>query len=208
MTESLSLRMEPASAVTSLAFVVVGVVLWLTRRRRPDGGARPGVQGTLAVLTVLIGVGSLVQHGPAPAWNPVVHDPPLMGVLALVAADGVADLARRPLRLWWWLGPMVLCLLTAAVEPGWSAALQVVAAVVAAVVTLLRAWWRPPLRPRIVPALLVLAVGGVIGTLSRPGWVWDDAALDGHAVWHVLAAIGIAVLAPALGSRQPHGARR
>lgn len=194
---------EPASTVTSLAFVVVAAILWATRHRRADGGVRPGVQGTLAVLTGLVGVGSLVQHGPSPSWNPLLHDPPLMGVLALVAADGVADLAHRRLRMWWWLAPTLLCLVAAGAQPGWSATAQAVVAAIAVAVSVLRAVQRPRLRRSILPALLLLALGGVIGTLSRPGWVWFDPAswFQGHAVWHVLAAAAIAVLAPAMGTR-------
>jgi multisubunit Na+/H+ antiporter MnhB subunit len=194
---------EPASTVTSLVFVVVGVWLWFTRRRRPDGGAQIGVQGSVAVLAVLIGTGSVVQHGPAPSWNPVVHDPPLLALLALVAADGVADLAQRRLRAWWWLVPGVVCAALALWRPGWSAAAQGAVAAVAVGITLVRARRRPALRRHLLPGLALLGLGGAIGTMSRPGWPWcvPESWLQGHAVWHVLAALAIAVLAPALGSR-------
>lgn len=194
---------EPSSTVTSLAFVIAGIVLWLTRSRRPDGGARPGVQAAVAVLAVLIGVGSVVQHGPSPWWNPVVHDPPLMALLALVAADGVADLTRRQLRTRWWLVPGAVCAALALWRPGWSAAAQGAVAAAAVGITLLRAWRRPALRRHLLPGLVLLGLGGAIGTMSRPGWPWcaPDSWLQGHAVWHVLAALAIVVLAPALGAR-------
>lgn len=200
---------EPVSTITSLAFVVAGVWLWVTRRRRPDGGTRPGMQGTVAVVAVLIGVGSVVQHGPSPSWNGVLHDPPLMAMLALVAGDGIADVTGRRLRAWWWLVPTALCLVLAAWRPGWSAAAQGVTAALAVVVMLARAWQRPRLRRYLLPGLIVLGIGGGVGTLSRPGWPWCEPGswLQGHAVWHVLAAIAIVVLAPALGSRGRHGER-
>ncbi|MBE9927007.1 hypothetical protein G8C93_14040, partial [Cellulosimicrobium cellulans] len=110
---------EPLSTWTSLAFVLAGAAVVLAARR-PGPGPRPapGVAAAVGaasrlrvafgVLVALIGVGSVVQHGPSPSWNPVAHDPPLLGALALVAADAVADLTGRRLRTWWWLAPTLL----------------------------------------------------------------------------------------------------
>ncbi|MCL1871048.1 MAG: hypothetical protein FWF90_11635 [Promicromonosporaceae bacterium] len=197
------------SAWTSLAFVVAGVaILAVAWRRRGTPAGR--LQIAFAVLTAFNGVGSVVQHGPAPTWNPVLHDPPLMGALALVAADGIADLTGRRLRHAWWVVPTAVCLVLAALSPGVSAAAQSAVAVAAVAVTLVRAWRRPAVRPRSVVALGLLAVGGVVGTLSRPGWPWCDpssawfaSGWSGHAVWHVLAAAALWVLAPAVGHREP-----
>ncbi|MGH8967578.1 MAG: hypothetical protein ACRDXB_19945, partial [Actinomycetes bacterium] len=62
---------------SSLAFVVAGAwVLVTVRRGQGDDGARS--RAALGVLAVLVGVGSVVQHGPAPSWNPILHDPPLL----------------------------------------------------------------------------------------------------------------------------------
>ncbi|QAY69804.1 hypothetical protein [Xylanimonas protaetiae] len=202
---------QPASAWSSLAFVVAGVailaVAW--RRRHTPAGV---LQVALGVLTALNGVGSVVQHGPAPVWNPVLHDPPLMGALALVAADGIADLTGRRLRHGWWVAPTAACVVLAALWPGVSAAAQSAVAVVAVGVTLLRAGRRPAIRARAVTAMALLGVGGVVGTLSRPGWPWCDpssawfaAGWSGHAVWHVLAAVALWVLAPAIGRRTSQG---
>ncbi|ACZ29323.1 conserved hypothetical protein [Xylanimonas cellulosilytica DSM 15894] len=194
---------QPASAWTSLAFVVAGVAI-VVRASRAGAGPRAAVLG---VLTVLVGVGSVVQHGPAPSWNPLVHDPPLMGALALVAADGVADLAGRRFRHWWWVAPTAVVVVLAAVSSGASSAAQSAMAVVAVGVTLLRAWRRPAVRARSLAATALLGAGGLIGTLSRPGWPWCDpssawfaSGWSGHAVWHVLAAAALWMLAPALGS--------
>jgi hypothetical protein len=194
---------EPASTASSLAFVVAGA--WILAAA-PRAGGRP-TRVALGVLTVLIGVGSVVQHGPAPAWNPVVHDPPLLGALALVAADAVADLRARPVRAWWWLGPTLADVVLAAVSPAASVVAEVVTAGVAVVATLLRARARPAVRRRLLTATAVLGVGVTVGRLSRPGWPlceasgWFGVALSGHAVWHVLAASALVVLAPAVGAR-------
>ena len=208
---------EPLSTWTSLAFVVAGaavVVAALRPRRgrssgtpRPDAVATTRLRVAFGILVALIGAGSVVQHGPSPTWDPVAHDPPLLGALALVAADAVADLAGRRLRTWWWLAPTLLGVVLAAVAPPWSTTAQVVAAVVAVGASALRAWRRPAVRRRTVTALVLLAVGGGVGTLSRPGWPLCDAGgplgvtLQGHAVWHVLAAAALWLLAPTLGTR-------
>ncbi|MFE6236269.1 hypothetical protein [Cellulosimicrobium sp. NPDC057862] len=208
---------EPLSTWTSLAFVVAGaavVVAELHARRStpsgttlPDAAAATRLRVAFGILVALIGIGSVVQHGPSPAWNPVVHDPPLLGALALVAADAVADLTGRRLRPWWWLAPTLLGVPLAAASPTASTVAQVVAAAVAVGASTLRAWRRPAVRRRTVTALVLLAVGGGIGTLTRPGWPLCDAdgtvgvALQGHAVWHVLAAAALWLLAPTLGTR-------
>jgi hypothetical protein len=208
---------EPLSTWTSLAFVVAGtaVVVAALRPRpgpssgtlRPDDAATTRLHVAFGVMVALVGAGSVVQHGPSPSWNPVVHDPPLLGALAPVAADAVADLTGRRLRTWWWLAPTLLGVPLAAVAPPWSTTAQVVAAVVAVGASTLRAWRRPAVRRRTVTALVLLAVGGGVGTLSRPGWPLCDAGgplgvtLQGHAVWHVLAATALWLLAPTLGTR-------
>lgn len=207
---------EPLSTWTSLAFVLAGAAV-VVAARRPEPGA-PGDPGepdgaasrlrvAFGVLVALIGVGSVVQHGPSPSWNPVAHDPPLLGTLALVAADAVADLTGRRLRTWWWLAPTLLGVVLAAVSVPASTAAQVVAAGAAVAASAARAWRRPAVRRRTVAALVLLAVGGTVGTLTRPGWPLCDAdgalgvTLQGHAVWHVLAATALWVLAPTLGTR-------
>lgn len=209
---------EPLSTWTSLAFVLAGAAVVLAARRPGPGthpapgvadavGAASRLRVAFGVLVALIGVGSVVQHGPSPSWNPVAHDPPLLGALALVAADAVADLTGRRLRTWWWLAPTLLGVVLAAVAVPASTAAQVVAAGVAVAASAARAWRRPAVRRRTVAALVLVAVGSTAGTLTRPGWPLCDAdgalglALPGHAVWHVLAATALWVLAPTLGTR-------
>ncbi|WP_277211124.1 hypothetical protein [Isoptericola croceus] len=184
-----------ADAWSSLAFVAAG--LWVVVRRHrpgPDGrsGDAPRTRAALGVLAILVGVGSVLQHGPAPAWNPLLHDPPLLGVYALVAADAVADLTGRPLRTWWWLAPTLADVALAAVVPAASMVAQATAAAVAIVATLTRAAARPALRARLLTAVAVLGVGGSFWFVEP----W------GHGVWHALAAVAIAVVAPAVGWRE------
>lgn len=214
----------PASTVSSLAFVVSGAwILAMARRRTtrqaanlPPSAAASGVDATavrlrtaLGVLAVLVGVGSVIQHGPAPPWNPIAHDPPLLGVYALVGADAIADLTRRPLRTWWWLAPTLADVVLAAAWPPASVVAQGAVGVVAVGATVLRAVARPTVRARALTALALLGVGSAIGTWTRPGWPgcdpdgWLGGWLSGHAVWHVLAAAAIAIIAPTVGRREP-----
>lgn len=204
---------EPLSTWTSLAFVVAGgaVVVAAPRRRAgvPDAAAAVRLHVALGVLVVLVGLGSVVQHGPSPSWNPVAHDPPLLGTLALVAADAVADLTGRRTRTWWWLVPTLVSVGVAAASVPASPLFQVAVAVVAVAASAVRAVRRPAVRRRTAAALGLLALGGAIGTLTRAGWPLCDAdgplgvTLQGHAVWHVLAALALWVLAPTIGTRAP-----
>ena len=158
------------------------------------------------MLVAGVGVGSVIQHGPDPAWSDVAHDLPLLATLAFIAADAAADLTGRSRVWWWWVAPTaaLMPLVVAAPRPGDLA--QVVLAAVAIGLTVLRGWRRPPLRRAVGWSLALLAVGGIVGTLSRPnGPLCDpESILQGHGAWHILAAAGLAVLGLVIGN---HGAR-
>ena len=236
---------EPLSAWSSLAFTLVGAVIVILATRKQvsdaqntghDAGSPYAWRRSLliwfGVMVALNGIGSAIQHGPMPVWNPIAHDPPLTGALAIVAADAFADLARRRLRHRWWAIPTALTIPLAAWLPPAAITLMVLTAVVAISLTLVRCgvplfarvppvknWlarlgittphWsnvaRGPCRLALV-ALGLTAAGGVISTLGRPGWplCQPDSAFfasgwSGHAIWHLLAAVGLLILAPALG---------
>ncbi|WP_125778324.1 hypothetical protein [Antribacter gilvus] len=193
------LLVEPVSAVTSLAYVVAAVVIVALLRR----AGRP-VPHAYVVLVAGIGVGSVVQHGPDPAWSDVVHDLPLVGVLCFVAADGVAVLAGRPRRWWWWVAPTAALMVPVLVRPRAGDLAQVGVAVVAALLVLERARHEPAVRLRVAWALGLLAVGGLVGSLSRTGApLCDPSSLfQGHAVWHVLSAAALVALAPLVTTRR------
>ncbi|OLT48618.1 hypothetical protein [Cellulosimicrobium sp. CUA-896] len=199
---------EPLSTWTSLAFVLAGAAIVHGALRR-EARATRSPRLALGVLVALVGIGSVVQHGPSPSWNAVVHDPPLLGVLALVTADALADLTGRRLRTWWWLVPALADVVLAAAGGPASTLAQALAAAVAVVAGAVRAWRRPAVRRRTVVALALLGVGSAVGTQSRPGWPLCDAdgplgvTVQGHAAWHVLAAVALWVLAPTLGTRRP-----
>ena len=85
---------QPVLAITSLAYVAVGVaVLCLAVRGRGVLAAAAGV------VLIAVGVGSFAYHGPQPSWAGPAHDWPIVA-LAAVCAVGLARTARRRPRMW------------------------------------------------------------------------------------------------------------
>ncbi|NED94067.1 hypothetical protein G1H11_01955 [Phytoactinopolyspora alkaliphila] len=186
---------QPANAVTSLAFVAVGLGVLASGRLRQR---QRTVYGLLIVTT---GAGSVIFHGPAPEWSGVVHDLPLVALIAFVAADAASDLAGRRLTDAWWLVPSVAAVAVSAIGEPVRLAAQATLATAAVGLSVLRWQARPQHRRTIVRALLVLGTGALIGTLSRSGGplCHPDSLFQGHAVWHVMAASAVGLLTPVIG---------
>ncbi len=229
--EGAGLLHEPVSTVTSLAFVVAGGLILAgsrrTRRAEADPGAlapgspaagrdqtardqtgptsteRQPSAAAYAALVAAIGAGSVVQHGPDPAWSDVAHDLPLLATLMFVAADSAADLTGRRRSWWWWAAPSVALVPLIAVAPISGDVAQGVAATAAVGLTLARALAAPRLRPRVAWSMGLLGFGGLIGVLTRAGGPWcaPHALWQGHGAWHLLAATALVVLAPVIGDR-------
>lgn len=205
---------EPASAWSSLAFIVAGLLIEVLARRRRRAGllAADGSEAvveppslTYAVLVAGIGVGSVVQHGPNPAWADLAHDLPLLATLALIAADAAADLAGRPRRWWWWALPTALLAPVIHWFPDRGDMLQGVVAALAVILNLVRARHRPGLRRPIVWTVVLLGIGGLLQLASRPGKPLcfpDSSWWYPHAVWHVMVAAALTILAGGLGLRR------
>lgn len=195
---------QPASAVTSLAFVAAGLALlagW--RAHRPPRQPCPP-RWPYALLVAAVGVGSLIQHGPHPPWQAFAHDLPLAAVLAFVAADCVADVTNRPRRTGWWLVPVLVMVPVVALGATASTVAQTAVAVVAIGSGLLRAWRRPAVRRTVLVALALLAVGSLVGTVGdRTALCTPESIWQAHAAWHVLAAAALWWLGPVIGTRAP-----
>ena len=203
---------QPVNAVSSLAFVVVG--LWLLVMVRSRSGPRPILAGAFAAVLILVGIGSFAFHGPGGATADWVHDGSITALLALIVA---LELRRRA----GWSDSQILI--------GWS-----VAAAGLVLVELLRPGVGDPLNA----PLAVAAIVGVHGTSNwvpaesdnpiaggrgcSPQWAFSrwgpivmllsrtgaplcfpDAVIQGHAIWHVLAALGIGIYAVADARRGP-----
>lgn len=197
---------EPVATASSLAFVAAAVAI-LAVHRGGTGSDAPPAEGDLrgyAALVAGIGLGSVVQHGPDPAWSDVVHDLPLLATLTFVAADCAADLTGRARRWWDWGAPTAALTPLIVVAPRAGDLVQAGVAAAAVALAVLRARAVPRLRRRIGCALALLVLGASVGTLSRAGGplCLPESPWQGHAAWHVLAAAALVVLAPAIGVRQ------
>lgn len=184
---------QPINSVTSLAFVAAAIAI----ARQADRTTRL-VYGSLVGAT---GIGSVVQHGPNPSWADLAHDVPLVALIAFVAVDAAADVTGRRLPSVWWVAPSLVLVPVILIAPGAADAAQVVLAAAAIGMSLQRVRLRPAWRRSILTSMTLLAVGGALGTVSRSGWPWcrPDSLVQGHAVWHVLAAVALWRLAPVIG---------
>jgi hypothetical protein len=171
---------QPVNAWSSLAFVVVGIVL-IGR-----GVGRPA--RATGVAAGLVGVGSLLFHGRHTDFTGWAHDwsiVVLLVVLLTFAGGGPVTFHYLGAVL---IGAALLVWL--APESGeWLHG--VLAGAVALRELMLRDGRRR--RPMIVAAWL-LAAGAVLAVLGRSGAPWCDpgSILQPHAAWHALGAAALA----------------
>lgn len=185
-----------ADAVTSLAFVLAGSGVVVAGRAGRSSW-------TYGILIAATGIGSVIQHGPDPGWADLAHDLPIVALLAYLAVDAAADVTGRRLDARWWTVPTLVLLPLIVVAPLAADAAQGAMAAVAVGLSLRRAWLRPGTRATILVAMSLLAVGGAIGTSTRPGMPLRELAVPvpGHGIWHVLAAAALWWLAAVVGRR-------
>lgn len=185
-----------ADSLSSLAFVLAGIVVAVSGRAERSSW-------TYGMLVAATGIGSWIQHGPDPAFADLAHDLPLVALLAYLLVDAAADVTGRRLDARWWVVPTVALLPVIVVAPLAADAAQGAMAAVAVALALQRVRLRPGARSTVVVAMSLLAVGAVVGTLSRPGMPFEEStvAVPGHAIWHVLAAAGLWWLATVVGRR-------
>jgi len=86
---------QPANAVSSAAFLVVGC--WLLVRARKS--RNPGVLLSSAAAMIAVGVGSIAYHGPQPDWAGLVHSWSVFGLAAALVLQTFGLLARQASRL-------------------------------------------------------------------------------------------------------------
>ena len=75
-----SLLGQPVNSLTTLAFVVAGVVVWARTDRR-----------WVAAGLVATGLGSFLFHGPMPSYAQLAHDVTLWFLVAVVVASIVVE---------------------------------------------------------------------------------------------------------------------
>ncbi len=166
---------QPVNALSSLAFVVVALLIFRTRP-------------LLAVVAAAVGLGSFLFHGPMPGWAQWTHDVSLAAVPVALAFEN---------RLRWAAVCVAAVAILFAAAPGSSVVITLGLLGMAAVVVARS-------QPTPIPweALGLLVVGASLNGLSRTtGPLCDpDSLLQGHALWHILGAGALYLWARA---RQP-----
>jgi hypothetical protein len=162
---------QPANAWTAAVLAAAGI--WIIVRGRVG----------LGEAIALIGVSAFAAHATVAGWAYRAEGAVLAGVAwGLAAHPGPSALpaAAVAAATAWWLP-----------DPG-----AVVVAGIGVVVVVARLGRSIPLRFGL-PALLLLGGGSVLRLLGDDGGPWcrPDAALPSHAVWHLLAAAGLILLA-------------
>jgi hypothetical protein len=178
---------QPVATWSSLAFCVAGVVVLAAAGRT----AAPGRARAVAALLFLTGAGSFAYHGLGGDGSRVVHDATFLGLLAFVALDGWPPAGVWDTRRRWRAAGVGAALLVAPVyAPLTNVALVLVLA--AALVMERRRWddRRAAARHMVGASAAALGVGAAVYLLTRTGAPWCDpeSTVQGHALWHVLAA--------------------
>lgn len=185
--------LQPVNAISSLAFSVAGfaVVAWARRTEGHERALRMVFGGAM----VATGVGSFLFHGFDSAVAQFLHDVTFLVTIWILAVINVTEMQQRSRRIGWGIvgtgagvfslalliGPQITNLLTVVV----SAAL-IGADIVLHRRGMARTMWYWPALTAMVLAIAAFVLGRSTGPLCDP-----DSILQGHAAWHVLAAIAV-----------------
>jgi len=187
------LLVQPINAVSSLTFSIIGLVAiwWATR---VEGHERI-VRIVFGVLMVLTGVGSVMFHGPQGPGSKFAHDVTFLVTIWFVATINITETYRWKRAAGWSVfaaGGLVLSL-ALVLWPGLTNMLMIatVISLVASDIALhrrgrTRTWWY-------VASLVVIVTAGAMFVLGRTGAPLcdPDSLFQGHALWHLLAAVAI-----------------
>lgn len=176
---------QPVNTLTTLAFIVSGLVI---AARRPE-------RTWVGVAVAATGVGSFLFHGPMPAGSQLAHDVSLAWLLATVPVVGTRW------DRWTVLPGLVVLGVFFAVAPSLADPMFIALTAVALVVLVRRDRSFATIGP-----LTLLVASSIVGRLGATGWPLCDAEslLQPHGVWHLGAAVAVtwwALSAP--GSTRP-----
>lgn len=200
---------QPVNALSSLLFALAGVVVFVLIRRA--AGSRSTLATAFAPTLVFVAFGSVAFHGPAGRWADWAHDGSTATLLLLVIAVELGDRAGWSTKriLPSWLLATVAALAIQAIWPDIADSFNAPLALVAVLGTGLPLGREPGAIGRFsrqkLLALGLVAVGGAVLLLSRTGGPLcdPDTLLQGHAVWHLLAATGLGLYVVAVCRQRP-----
>lgn len=203
-----ALAWQPANTVSSVAFVLAGI--WLARQAAGGSTAQRRFGLVVGSALVAVGVGSVVFHGPGTAAARWVHDVGIAALLLVVLANGVAELRGDERAMV--LAPIGLAVVAAALVFAPTASVSLSAALAGLVVAtevLVAVRGRAPGRTASTAyrlAVGLLAAGAVVNVLSRTDGAWcrPESLWQGHAVWHLAAAVAVAAWGAAVLRHPPH----
>jgi hypothetical protein len=186
---------QPSNALTSLAYVAVGLVVAIVASRRVS---RPLESYVYAVGVAAVGLGSVAFHGPQPAGSRVMHDLPILVTAIFILCYDLRLLTPRvPSVLGVFAGGAVAAtaLTLVSVDAGAVATGIVLVAVGAAETVIHRRHLRSErgtdqrvLTWAIIGVALLAGASWLLGRTGSP--VCDpDGMLQFHGVWHVVSAL-------------------
>ena len=202
--------LQPANAISSLAFSVVGLLIAASAVQA--AGHERRVRVVFGALLVLTGVGSFLFHGPQNPGSHFLHDITFLATVWFLAVMNLNDAYG-----WWegngwvaWLGGTGVLGILLIVFPA-STNLLTVGIIVALVITdiaiqrkggIIGAWYVAAL------VALVIAVGLMIAGRTGSPLCDPDSGLQAHGGWHVFGAVALGSYFMAMSNVRVAGRRR
>jgi dihydroceramidase len=187
---------QPVNALTSLAYVLLGLWSLVGGVRRPDDRPTARLMVAVGVVLVALGLGSFVYHASLTFVGQVldVQGMYLLGVLLLVGALVRRGALPAGVAPWIYLIAVVGLLV---VQVAWPDSRRVLFALVLLPGVALEALpgttgvpWRSPALGPFRLGLLLLALGYALWLLDDAGVLcWPTSVWQGHGAWHVLTAV-------------------
>ncbi len=190
---------QPANAISSLVFSVVGIAIWLWASRATGWERRFRI--VFGGALVLTGIGSYLFHGPQSAGSQFAHDITFLAALVILGVTNIARVLGWPERTSWGLISIVI-LSFAGVLWIWPSAtnalmvLSVLTIVVGEILIRRRGSGSGQWYAVTVIALVVAAASFLVGRTGSP--LCDpESILQGHALWHLASAAAVGAYAVA-----------
>ena len=178
---------QPVNAITTIGFVIAGVVVM---GRRPD-------RRWVGIALIATGIGSFLFHGPMPPGSEWAHDVTIAWLLAVVAGSGTRTekYSRVP--------ALAVLGFGFALAPSWGDPIAVALTIVA-IVSVLRGRNYGAL-----PPLVLLSLVAIYGRLGATGGPLCDpeSMFQPHGVWHLGSAVAVTWWALADGPQPAFGSR-